>query len=291
MSTMTKVFIVLTSVLTVATSVLFIASAAQWANWKQLAEDYKRMAEAELAHRSNLQQVMEVALAVKEDAVQQVTAERDRAQAELQATTNDLTDAKNELARRTNEAVSSSADVKRLGEVLKVVTEEYTATQRQNQEYQASLIDLQTRNSGLNARVLELQTNVTVLGDETRNLREKLYTMEQRYADCQQQLASGARPSHDAETPRNVTAAQPAVAGPISGEVVQIDGTYASINIGSASGVTTGMRFLVHRGSTYLAELLIDTVQPDSAAGKLSMVERAVNEGDAVTYGLENVGG
>ena len=290
MSTMTKVFIVLTAVLSIALSCLFISAAAQWTHWKDLAQDYKTLAAAESTASRNLQAIMEGSLAVKEDQLQAMTRAHDTAQRDLQEKVNDLTDARNELARRTNEAVAADADRKKLAEILDVQTAEVTALQKQNQTLLTQNIDLQTRNTRLNSRVLELTSNVTIMTDQLRNLQEKLYASEQQVAELQQRMASGRRVAPVDAAPASVVPVAAPVAGPIRGEVTKVDGNYVSINIGQSSGVVSGMTFMVHRGTSFVAELVVDRVWPKQAGGKLRTVRGSVQSGDAVAYGLEGMG-
>ncbi|MFH1745792.1 MAG: hypothetical protein ABIG44_01980 [Planctomycetota bacterium] len=290
MSAMTKVFIVLTAVLSIALSCLFIAAAAQWSNWKNLAQKYQELQGAETAQRMNQQAIMYGALAMKDDALQARTQSLDASESQAQTLGSDLADARNELARQRNIAVAAEAGRKKLEEILDVQTAELTALQKQNQTLLTQNIDTQTRNTRLNSRVLELSSNVTILTDQLRNLKEKLYAAEQQIATLQQRMASGRRvAASPTATPGAIPVSVP-VAGPIRGEVVEVDGTYASINIGESSGVVPGMTLMVHRGSSFIAELVVDSVRPKEAGGKLRTVQQAVNAGDTVVYGLENAG-
>jgi len=284
--TMTKVFIVLTSVLSIAVSCLFIAAAAQMANWKELAQDYQRLQEAEFTARMNLQTTLEAALAMKDDALREKTQIAELAQKQQQDLANQLADAKNELARRTNEAVAADAGRVKLQEILDVQTAELTALRKQTQTLLTQNVDLQTRNSRLNSRVLELTSNVTIMTDQIRNLQEKLYVAEQQVAQLQQQFAGGRRLAAAPGGVEGVIPVAATVPGPIRGEVVDVEGNYASINIGESSGVTSGMTFMVHRGATFIAELVIDRVRSKEAGGKLTTIQEQVRPGDTVTYGL-----
>ncbi|MGD8452957.1 MAG: hypothetical protein PVJ57_14150 [Phycisphaerae bacterium] len=290
MSTMTKVFIVLNAVLSIAMSCLFIAAAAQWVNWRELATKYQEQAGAAITERNSVQSVAEASLTIKEDEIQRLTQELDVNDRQRQDLANELADSKNELARRTNEAVAADAGRKKLEEMLGVLTGENTALQKQNQALLTQNIDLQTRNTRLNSRVLELTSNVTIMTDQLRNLQEKLYAAEQQVAALQQRMAEGHRVASASETVAGVMPVAAPVAGPIRGEVTAIDGNYASINIGQTSGVVSGMTFMVHRGESFVAELVVDRVWPDQAGGKLKTIKEEVRPGDAVAYGLEGTG-
>lgn len=290
MSTMTKVFIVLTAVLSIAVSSLFIATAAQMANWKELAEVYQRRQLAEFTQRMNLQAVMEASLAMKDDALAEKTRALEAAQKLNRDLDNELIDTKNALARERNERVAVEAGRKKLEEIVDVQTAENAALRKQTERFQSQIIDLQTRNTRLNSRVLELTSNNTILTDQVRNLREKLYAAEQRVAELQEALAAGRRITRAVSEPAGVTAVSVPAVGPIRGEITAVDGNYASINVGETSGVVPGMTFMVYRGATFLAELVVDAVRPDEAGGKLKTVRQAVRPGDAVAYGLEGTG-
>lgn len=290
MSTMTKVFVVLTAVLAITVSVLFVAAAAQWSNWKSLAQTYQTSAHGEFVQRMNMQATMEARLAMMEDTLQGVQQDLADARQENKDLTDQLAEARSDLARRTNEAVAAEASRKKLEEVLDVQTAELTATQKQNQTLLSQNVDLQTRNSRLNSRVLELSSNVTILQDEQRNLQEKLYAAEQRLADCQQAVATGERIASESPAPAGVVPVTPAVAGPIRGDIVEVADNYASINVGETSGVERGMVFLVYRGADYVAELVVERVRPKDAGGKLRTIAQAVRSGDTVVYGLESAG-
>jgi chromosome segregation ATPase len=282
-STMTKVFVVLTAVLSIALSCLFIAAAAQTANWKQLAQDYQDRQTAEFMHRMNLQAIMEATLSMRDQQLQ--AKARDLAAAQDLATrqADELKQLQASLAREMNDRVAAQAGQAKLQEILGMQNAEVAALQKQNQMLLAQNIDFQTRNTRLNSRVLELTSNNTILTDQVRNLQEKLYAAEQQAV----RTAQGGRP---AERATGVVAVSPSLPSPIMGQVVSVDGNYASINVGQASGVTQGMTFMVHRGSNFLADIVVDRVWPDQAGGKLKSIQQEIRPGDSVSYGLDNIG-
>ena len=53
----------------------------------------------------------------------------------------------------------------------------------------------------------------------------------------------------------------------MSGTVTGVRGELASINIGSAKGVTNGMELMIFRGGDFVAYLQVQDVQASSAAG------------------------
>lgn len=284
MSTLTKVFVFLTSIFGIVLSCLFVAAAAQWDNWKQLAQTYQQQAQGEFTQRINVQATSAAELAMKSDALEEKARLLAAAEQKIVQLTGEVSKTQGELARARNDAQAFEAGRAKLQESLDVVTRQLDGTQKQNVTLLSQNTDLQTRNAKLNGRVLDLTAKVTTLTDESRNLQEKLFAAEQ-------QMAAGGRgqggASVEPTSPSGVRAAQPLAKGPIRAEVVEVQGAYASINAGESSGVSTGMTFIVYReNGKYVGDLVVDRVWPGQAAGKLASVQGAVQVGDDAIFGL-----
>lgn len=288
MSTMTKVFVVLTSVVAIVLSCFTVAAAAQWSNAKEQIESYQQLYQAELVRRMNMEAVMATNLAMKDDALSQQSQLIGRHEQEIARLTEDLGTVKADMASEQNARAEAEAGRKKLEEILSVQTAELTAARKENQELLADKIDLQTRNQRLTSRVLELTSQVTIATEEIRNLQEKLYAAEQQTKELRQRLASGVTRPQPSEPPTGAVPVSPVAAGPIRGEVVAIDGRYVSLNVGETSGVVPGMRFMVYRGEVYIGDVEVKTVRPKEAGGTLTMVApgQTVQRGDRVTTQL-----
>jgi predicted nuclease with TOPRIM domain len=287
-STLTRVFVVLTAVLSIALSCMFIATAAQWDNWKELALNYQTLRDAAIAEKQSTAASCQAALALKDEALAGKSRElqdaRDQVQ-ELQDQNGRLQDG---LSQVKNEQLASEAGRAKLQEILDVTTGELKALQKQSQTLLSQNIDLQSRNARQNNRILELTTNVTILQDQIRNMQEKLYACEQQSAELQQQLGAAA-PRAVPEAPPGVAGVAPTVAGEIRGEIIDVQGVYATVNVGESAGVVPGLTFMVYReGGTYLGDLIIEKVRPSEASGKLTTLAAGeIRKGDSVVYGLE----
>lgn len=289
MSTMTKVFIVLTSVLAIVLSSLTVAAAAQWSNAKEDIEKYQELVASETVRRMQVESVMATSLAMKDDAIRQRDQMLAQANEEIRRQTDDLASVRTGLARTTNEKVAAEAGRNKLQEILDVQTAELNATRKQNELLVSENIELQTRNQRLSSRLLEVTGNLTVAAEQVRNLQEKLYAAEQAAKQAQVTAGPARVAAQPVDTPPSVSAVSPLVVGPIRGEVVEIDGRYVSISVGETSGVAEGMTFMIHRGGTYVGDLRVETVWPKKAGGKVVMLAQGleVQVGDWVTYGLE----
>jgi hypothetical protein len=272
---LTRVFVVLTSVVAIVLSCLTVATAARWSNLRENLDSYQQLYQAEFVKRMNTEAVMATSLAMKEDGLQEAKALVAKRDDEVRQLGDQLAAARADLARRTNEAVAADAGRKKLEAILELQTGELSSTQKQNQVLVSQNIDLQTRNQRLATRNLELTGQLTIAVDENRNLQEKLYAAEQMNKDLERTLAMGPRAPTAIEAPRGVVPVSQQVAGPISGEVVQVDGGYVSINVGETSGV--------------VADLKVESVRPKEAGGKLTLVRagQQVQRGDRVVCGLE----
>ncbi len=281
MSAMTKVFVVLNAVLSIALSCFVVAYTAQSENWKVLALAYQQDRDASITKEQANAAGLLSSVALKDEVISSQAAEIKRLQQEKQDLADQHNKTTNEFTVVKNEKVAAEAGRTKALEMLDTKMAEVAAVRAQNDELRRQNIDTQARNNRLNLRNLELTTNVTILQDENRNTQEKLYA-------CQQMTASGGRSSSVAPAPGTVAAA-PSVAGTIKGEVTTVDGTYASIDVGEASGVQPGMTFMVSRGATYLGDIVIDRVRPREASGKVTMLAAAeIRSGDRVSNNVQN---
>ncbi len=286
MSTMTKVFIVLVSVVGMLASALFVAGAAQWMNTKTTVENYQNLYRAELVQRMNTEGLMAARLAMAQDAMAAQAEEMRKIQADLARVNRELGDVRQDLASEQNLRAEAQAGRKRMEEMLTVQNAELTSVQKENQSLRRENVNLQTRNESLASRVLELTSEVTIATDQIRNLQEKLYASQQRNKELEQQLVAAPPTREEPVTEAQPVLVEKAVAGPIHGEIVEVDGRYVSINVGETSGVVEGMPFMVYRDNTYVGDLQIRNVRPKEAGGILTMVApgQSVQRGDRVEY-------
>lgn len=286
MSTITKVFVVLVSVMAIVHSVLTVSTAARWDNSKKQLEAYQQLYQGEFVRRTSAEATLATSLARKDDQIAELARQLATAHDQNRAATDELAGMRIDLARQTNDRAAAEASRKKLEEILQVQTAELTSFQKQNQTLLSENIDLQTRIQRLSSRVLELTSQNTIAGDEIRNLQEKLYAEQQR---AREGRAMGGRAPSEVEVAAGATPVMRVAAGPIQGEVTQVEGRYVSINVGETSGVSPGMVFMVYRGKDYVGDLTIESVRPKEAGGKMALVApgQIVQAGDRVAFGLE----
>ncbi len=281
MSTMTKVFIVLTTISAVALSVLTVSYAAQVTNWRQFAVDAQTTAKAAIVERKSAEASKIAALAIKEDELRRMGAQRDEARKDQLRQSDENNGLRNELAAVRNELAALKASRKKVEELAGVQANQLASIQKQNQSLLSENIDLQTRNQSLQDRLSESTSELTLARDEIRNIQEKLIAAEQRWAGSGSAVVPGA-----GSVPANVgIVATPVARGDLPrAEIVDVAGNYASINAGENSGIVRGMTAMIFRGPNYLGDLQIDSVRPREAGGKLTTLVGDVRPGDSVKF-------
>ncbi len=284
MSTLTKVFIVLTSVLVITLSCLVVSAAVQWDNYRALAEQYKTERDAQIAHTQNSVASMYAALALKDETIAAKTRDLATAMDESQRLGGELEASQRRLAEVDNERVAFDADRKKVQDMLDVTMERLQAAAKAKDDLFRENLALQSRNNELNSRVLDLTTNVAILTDEARNLQEKLVACEKLSRGPAAAPRVAAAP---AEGPM-LASAVPPIGPEIRGRIVNVSDGYASIDVGESSGVGSGMVFMVYRaGGKFVGEISIESVRPKEAGGRLTMNLDNVRTGDFVVNSVE----
>ncbi|MGE3182710.1 MAG: hypothetical protein AB7N71_13850 [Phycisphaerae bacterium] len=287
MSMLTKVLVVLVSVMSIALSALFVGAAAQWGNYKAISVELADQRNAALAENAMNQGLHSVALAREE--AKRLDAERARDEALSKA--NSLSEEARALrlqnADLETKLAKAEADRTKMTEVVSLQASENATLKKQNDTFLSENIDLQSRNQQLSARNFELTTELTIREDELRNLRERYAGSTGTFGGSELGAAEGySQPiASTLDLPEGVATLSSVQATPnMQGEIVEVMGNYASVNVGQASGVSRGMVAMVFRGKQYLADLVIDKVHPGEAGGKLTTRVGDVRAGDRVQF-------
>ena len=125
----------------------------------------------------------------------------------------------------------------------------------------------------------ERQSEVERLGKVNEWLRFQLAERDERIKQLEEIIASGVGKKKQVvevkDTPK------------IEGTITTVRGDLAGINIGSAKGVTSGMKLIIYRGSQFVAHLRVQEVGIDEAAGTIFDKRLAPLKGDKVTTTLQ----
>jgi len=288
LSALTKIFVVLVALLSVAYVGAMIPFVANTANWKQKHD------EMELARA-----LTQEAAKVKQQSLDQ---ERSAKQAELDELLGQINALKEEIREHQTRRAAQAVTLRERGfEIDKL---------RASEESLKSTIDIQTRTTNAQSKELtdrrekmrvqavrmvemehrnnELQNDNDALTQQLRffreenvelaNVRERLEAkidlipndVASRYWDASAEIEVD--PSHNIE-------------GRITGVRTLAGETFVEVNTGRTDGVLPGMRFFVQRGEQFVGVLVVTTVEPRRAAGRMKLIKTDVAEGDRISAG------
>jgi uncharacterized coiled-coil protein SlyX len=173
-------------------------------------------------------------------------------------------------------------------------TQLFRGTQDRVKTLEADQINLKKDLDELNVLLMEKMSVVAQLEEKNKQLVEANQDISNRLNQYLQKYGAMATAPKLA-TPSTGTAL-PQTTLPVqnislSGKIVGVDlqNNLAQVSLGAASGVTTNMTFHVTRGEQYICDIVIKNVDPDTAVGQLTVLNRSRAEprvGDAISTNL-----
>lgn len=286
MSTLTKIFLVLVAVFSVALSTLTIAANSMQSSWKKSAEDWKAAALAAQANERVVAVQSKLTHDQSLDSIRKLSGEVERLNNELLKHKQNLDARSVELAQSQNQSSSLTANVTGLRETLEVVNGQFAREQEFNRKIGSRNAELERRNIDLNDRVKELTSSLAMANAQVRALQQQVGGYEsERPSGLGMKPATATEAVVEANLP-SVQVAYPSTTAPIRGQVTEVRGNVASINVGSADGVQPGMSFMIFRpgGSDgrpqYLGTLQVAKLESRQSAGLLIRTTGDIRPGD-----------
>ena len=275
MSTLTKIFVVVFVVLAIFSSVTFIAYVNYTANFKKWGEgENSRAGVANAQAQASATRLKNLQVAY-ESLQKSSAADADTLRGDRDTLKQALDKANIQLAQAQSAVDSLNASYAGLAASLK----EQTGMQKELAK------QLNAANKVIVTQNLQLsqyeQTNKEQTLEREGMLAQVKFYREQ-LEDLRAQVAS---------TGGLATTAGPgktaAVAAKVDATVMTVKDNLAQLNVGSADGVTAGMRFHIFRGDKLVGELEVAEVDASSAAGVLSDVQMTPKRGDKATTSLK----
>lgn len=286
MTTITKVFVILVSLFALIFTPLAIQIVARSHNWRAAAESLRD--EAETAY-ANERSGYAVAAAEIEYYRNQLQTERNSL-LQAQRQVSELEQQLQKVTQESNQYAASRDNWERsatlLTNQLTVESERNDKLTQAREDALAHERELRTQNLQLADRVKDLSAEVAILDQQNKQRVQELasFREENRRLRDQLKLGEGGQLVTTA-TPTALAAMAPA-SGPVSGEVVDVSGSLATLNVGSASGVREGTVMVVTRsGSGYICDLEVTSnVTPNEAVARILYEEsgRRLRVGDKV---------
>lgn len=283
MSTLTKVFVVLLVVFSIAFTMSVISFVVQTTDWRQLASDYREEQQVIAAHMRNLS----ASHAAEKSAWLDVRQDLERRITSLESEKLDLGQQiaalGTDVAAATAEKKNDEALARKLAGELKVAQDGWTEQHRQRNALEEQKTNLERRNLDLNERVSELTAQLLVVTQAQKQLEQQIHilrTENEKLAQGVPAPAAGVAPA--GPSLKGIAPLTEAAVSPIRGRMLEVSGDLASVSVGSADGVESGMVFVIYRGSEYIGDLEVTNVEPNQSAGRITRSRRAPQAGDSV---------
>ena len=294
MSLLTKLFVLLVAVLSLVLSGVTITLVTSANNYKVAYMSQKSAATAARSGMAETERNFKSAVTTRNAMVKLLQKDIEFLKAqmtEIQASNKRLLAEKNIAESKSVTATSLSASQSNTIEKMYVGQNELrdSLTQAHNDAMmaQAKSIDLARE---LSSEKVKYETVRSVY----RQLEQDYVILEEENVKFRSQLQNvGVADSHfidksDQVDYQEVHAGRSA----IEGQIIEVKSDYASISVGSASGVRENMQFIVYRYDgnepSYLGDLTITRVEQSEAAGLLKIKNGMVLSGDSVTTKLSN---
>ena len=282
MGILTKIFIITLVVLILIACPIFIRQATIAPSWSQVAKELQTKADIAQQNASmaalGSQQLSQQYAQLQQDS----SREKLDMQAEMNEQAAQLASVRQENARLQNDFQALTVELSRLRADYETNTQRTDVLAQQRQEAFARLETLNEENRRLSDQFQQSQLEAERQSEIGRMLNEQLTEREERIKQLEQAMAGGAPAAASAVAP----SAAPSSATAISGTITEVADDIASVNIGSAKGIKAGMQLVVFRGADFVANLRIQDVRVDQAAGLITDRRLDVRQGDKVTTRL-----
>lgn len=287
MTTTTKIFVILVCLFSFILTPLVISYAAQKENWRRLANDSR--SELNIAYAG--QQSAQAILTAEADRFAALQKQEQGRYLDLQQQYVQLQQQLAKLTQDYDQAARSRVHWETSASLLTTEMAVKTAHNKELTEAKENALarerDLQARNLQLADRVKELDALVVVLTQQLRQKDEVIGVMRQENLDFRRGTGFGqAGPPLTASPTPKAQAVGPAAESPIRGSVTRVEGTLATIDVGSAAGVRPNLLMVVRRDGAYVCDLEITSqVTPTEAVGKIVVyteTDKRIRPGDKV---------
>ena len=282
MTTTTKIFVILVCLFAFIFTPMAVLFASRVENYRALYENYRDAAATANAAAANAKAL---AQAEKANSLKMLEAERarvlerDQQIAELQRKLDEVTAQRDAMAR--------SRDM--LETQASVLTAEVAVKSKHNQELAeakekalARERELQATNAWLTDQLQLRRAEVDVLKQQLNQRQQELVSFREENDQLRKQLNLGKAEPLTAVPSGNIESGSAPARSPITGKVTQVRGNLASIDVGESSGVRPGMRMVVTRGASYIADIVVRDVNPSEAVGEITTSKGQLRQGDLV---------
>lgn len=284
MNPLSKAFVILVTLLTVALSCFSIAVVGAQENYKK-----------KLSDRTVENDALRAQLAAAKKDVAELSTEQRAKQTELeQAKTvveSQLVAANAAANKAQFDLNKANADLEAANAALKIATVNLDRTNQERESYSKSYIETLSRIQDAGKAMVESNARIAELNDELRRTQNDLMRFKEASVASAKQADEKSKEVSKLEAqlgtqklPGTTTvAANQTIQGAVTSIGKASNGvTLVQINVGEKDQVLAGMEFTISRGSNYVGTMIVTSVNTDAAIGRLTNVQGAVGNGDAV---------
>jgi len=291
LSILTKFFAVVVTVLSILLVALIVPFVATTDDYQsQVRSLEQRLAEAEAKAKVNASEIV----AAQEKAstlIVQLTAESEGLRREINSLNDRLANERDvvqslraENSRLKADASQAAAAMNQMAQILESAQEELRQRREEMLKNQTRSIQLADRNNELESRIESMTRQIRRFKEQMTELQEARERLEAQLAQVPADVRARIQAREDVD---KETAYEPAER--IAGQVLEVESVgedlFLKINAGSNDGVAPNMRFLVHRGDSFLGTMLVTSVDKREAAGRMTLVSGDISAGDSVLTG------
>ncbi|MBI1368909.1 MAG: hypothetical protein GC162_09685 [Planctomycetes bacterium] len=292
MSIFTKIFVVLVMVLSVLLAALIVPFVVNTDTYKTKWLDVQSQLEVQKYNAANRENDLAALLTAKNTEIENHKNEVARLQAEINSRDTNLQNLQANIITLENANADVRGQLARLSTGLDQATQINGMLQDEIKDRREAMLRLQTRNIELSDNLRDRTTQVDTLVRQVKLLKEQQTDLagQNEKLVAKVDAIQTSMPAKSGTSPLDIIknpGTNPNV--PIHGLVTDVrqigDDQFVAINVGLNDKVTEGMKFMVYKGDTFLANLIITQVDLNSAAGRVTLKRGDIQANNEVLAG------
>lgn len=281
MSTLTKVLIVLLTVSSIFLCGIVVTYVANAESYKQKYEDQNNSYLSAKRNESNAKTQLNNTIEEKNreaEKLKEAIASLEEKNNKLMADLANVQRQRDDAINKVNSWVDIVKDYKATNDTQRQMMQNALA-ERDAKEIERIKLDKELKDT--TASLMENMAIVKQLQDQSKRLLEEKTSLQNKLDQYLRQYGKViAEPSPVTPEKGAVSLAPPVKNIDLNGSITEVDlkNLLAEISIGSADGVTEGMRFHLTRGDKFICDLVVLDVLPDKAVGWLDLLQEQAQD-------------
>jgi hypothetical protein len=284
LSSLTKVFIVLSTVFSLVVSVLIVLMVSKQENYKAQLDSYRTSG---VAMQATLNQKTAEAQALSD----QVTSMEVKLRDGLQAFQKNAQDATERYAKSEQDRLALQSQLVQIQTQAQSLSQTVDTLQKLLAQKDAQVTDLSPKVAGLTQQYNEVYRANNDLQNQLRQAEMTIRKLQEQIATADTAPKAGAAVSNDTSGQVASLSATRQTTSAINGTVMDIatnaGRTLIETGLGTRDGVKVGTRFAIYRNNSYIGDAVVQRVTPDQSVATVVTTKGGQNaqKGDLVQSG------